>query len=59
MDIRFAIRALEVPTDEPQWQTAMLKQLGRPDHLIGKRDPYQEKEQPPKHPKPLSPAICR
>jgi hypothetical protein len=58
MDIRFAIRALEVPSDEPQWQTAMLKQLGRPDSLIGERGSYQE-QQPPKYPKPLCPAICR
>jgi hypothetical protein len=58
MDIRFAIRALEVPSDEPQWQAAMLKQLGRPANLIGEPGPYQE-ERPPKHPKPFVPAICR
>ena len=58
MDIRFAIRALEVPSDEPQWQTAMLKHLGRPDNLVGEPGLYQE-DQPPKHPRPLVPAICR
>lgn len=55
MDIRFAIRALEVPSDEPQWQSMMLKQLGRLDNAVGGRAPGQD-EQPPRHPKPPFPA---
>jgi hypothetical protein len=56
MDIRLAIRALEVPSDEPQWQSVLLKQLGRLDNAAGGRG-LDRDEQPPKQPKPLFPAI--
>jgi hypothetical protein len=56
MDIRFAIRALEVPSDEPQWQSRILKQLGCTDSAVGERALDQD-EQPPMQPKPLLPAI--
>lgn len=56
MDIRFAIRALEVPSDEPRWQTVMLQQLGRSDNAVGGRVLDQD-EKPPRQPRPLFPAI--
>lgn len=56
MDIRFALRALEVPSDEPSWQSIMLGRLG---HIEGPRNDREltKDEQPSRHPKPLIPAI--
>jgi hypothetical protein len=56
MDIRFAIRALEVPSDEPPWQSFMLSKLGLPEKPFSDRA-LAEDDQPPRHPKPLYPAI--
>jgi hypothetical protein len=56
MDIRFALRALEVPSDEPSWQAIMLGRLG---HKVAPRTDREltKDEQPSRHPKPLFPAI--
>ncbi len=56
MDIRLAIRALEVPSDEPQWQSMLLRQLGRSDNAVVECGPSKD-EQPSEHPRPLFPAI--
>ena len=56
MDIRFAIRALEVPTDEPHWQSVLLRKLGLPEEAVGNRELTKE-EQSPRQPKPLWPAL--
>jgi hypothetical protein len=56
MDIRFALRALEVPPDEPSWQSEMLGRLG---HIESPRSGGEltKDEQRLRHPKPLFPAI--
>jgi hypothetical protein len=56
MDIRFALRALEVPSDEPSWQSIMLGRLGQIESPRSDRELTKD-EQPSGHPKPLFPAI--
>ena len=56
MDIRLADRALEVPSDEPQWQILILKQLGHSDNAVGRCGLIQD-EQPFRLPKLLFPAV--
>jgi hypothetical protein len=57
MDIRFALRALEVPSDEPSWQSLMLGRLGQTERPGGDCKLTKD-EQPSRHPRPLLPAIC-
>jgi hypothetical protein len=56
MNIGFALRTLEVPSDEPHWQLALLRKLGLPENADGGRELNKE-EQRPRQTKTVCPAL--